>query len=458
MEFRKYILRVLSIGLMLSIFSPMQAADQKRPRGLYWKCIARKCNDAEKAQVRVDLKKAGKRAGALLIAAAVAIGAAMLLKQFSTSQKENALIEAALGWVGIELGKIGAPQKRYLELFAKASVKGAMDDRQLKAELKKKGANPQGDACIEVAAAYIYYYNTNQGFPRNMQIVEFRAKQFPQAGGGVAVTRKCPIDQEEAVPVVPKGEVRAPGKAEEAQKAVAEAFQALRETTQFVNDRYQSALDAIKFLAARPLNYDQEMKIRQGELTTQLNGVREAMLSADSSWRQVLQKARGYNKAKAENPENAKTALTNALQEAKQRMASVNALLQSYEKDEDEAYKLRKTKKRGLKGMDPLQPFEFTPEQKAKIDYLEGKSGNAFVWYEVLNVAPNTTDREITSAYRKLAVKYHPDKNPASEKEIYTEIFKIIGNAKDIAPDEKQKGSGQRRADEPAPKRQRLTY
>jgi molecular chaperone DnaJ len=59
-------------------------------------------------------------------------------------------------------------------------------------------------------------------------------------------------------------------------------------------------------------------------------------------------------------------------------------------------------------------------------------------YYETLGVSKNAEAKDIKKAYRKLAVKYHPDKNP-DNKELVEEIFKKISFAYGIFGDVKKK-------------------
>ncbi len=61
-------------------------------------------------------------------------------------------------------------------------------------------------------------------------------------------------------------------------------------------------------------------------------------------------------------------------------------------------------------------------------------SGVTKNYYEVLGVKRSASDADIKKAYRRLAMKYHPDRNPGKEKEA-TEHFKEINEAYGILGD-----------------------
>jgi curved DNA-binding protein CbpA len=68
----------------------------------------------------------------------------------------------------------------------------------------------------------------------------------------------------------------------------------------------------------------------------------------------------------------------------------------------------------------------------AYYDIVEALLAGGPNFYEILDVTPSSTEREVKKAYRKLSVKYHPDKNQAEDAaDVYLKINKAFEILKD---------------------------
>ncbi|NRB79859.1 MAG: DnaJ domain-containing protein [Saccharospirillaceae bacterium] len=60
-------------------------------------------------------------------------------------------------------------------------------------------------------------------------------------------------------------------------------------------------------------------------------------------------------------------------------------------------------------------------------------------YYEVLNVAKDADKKEVKKAYRKMAMKYHPDRNPDDKSS--EDAFKEVNEAYEVLSDEQKRGA-----------------
>lgn len=81
-----------------------------------------------------------------------------------------------------------------------------------------------------------------------------------------------------------------------------------------------------------------------------------------------------------------------------------------------------------------LEEKEFTKEQESITLSILNKDKHAF--YEMLQVDRTASDNEIRKAYRKLAIKLHPDKNNHPRA---SEAFKRINRAFEVLSDENKR-------------------
>ena len=60
-------------------------------------------------------------------------------------------------------------------------------------------------------------------------------------------------------------------------------------------------------------------------------------------------------------------------------------------------------------------------------------------YYNILGVDKTADDKQIKSAYRKLSLKFHPDKNPGNKEA--EEKFKEINEAYEVLSDEEKRST-----------------
>jgi DnaJ family protein C protein 7 len=96
---------------------------------------------------------------------------------------------------------------------------------------------------------------------------------------------------------------------------------------------------------------------------------------------------------------------------------------------------------RDLEKAQQLDPEDEEISRSLRQAKLELKKSKRKDYYKILGIPKNAGDDEIKKAYRKLALKWHPDKNQESEetKKKAEQMFKDVGEAYAVLSDPKKK-------------------
>jgi DnaJ homolog subfamily C member 7 len=89
-----------------------------------------------------------------------------------------------------------------------------------------------------------------------------------------------------------------------------------------------------------------------------------------------------------------------------------------------------------------LEPSEYKVDSKIRDAQAKAKEAAKKDYYKILGLEKGATDEQIKKAYRKMAMKYHPDRNQGGtdEDRLKAEkMFKDVNEANDVLTDPKKK-------------------
>ncbi|KAK9862560.1 hypothetical protein WJX84_007717, partial [Apatococcus fuscideae] len=106
------------------------------------------------------------------------------------------------------------------------------------------------------------------------------------------------------------------------------------------------------------------------------------------------------------------------------RRAGANMALQNYEAAQQDYEKIKR--------MEPGTPGISESISKAK---TEAKKAKRVDYYKLLEIPQDANDYDIKKAYRRAALKWHPDKAPTEERDDAEKKFKMLGEANSVLSD-----------------------